>query len=137
MPSDATGEVLSLAKFSLIGKLLSHWQSSLTGKVLSLAKFCHWQSSFTGKVLSHWQNSLIGKVLSLCPIAFVVINIHYNDKVGRTSLSLALGNMVVARQILLVFSLSYLPCSVQFVSKNYCHAKNRSFYDLLMPLICA
>ena len=28
-------------------------------------------------------------------------------KVGRTSLSLALGNMVVARQILLIFNLSY------------------------------
>ena len=49
-------------------------------------------------------------------------------QVGRTSLSLALGNMVVARQILLIFNLSYLPCSVQFVNKNYCHAKN----DLLI-----
>ena len=47
--------------------------------------------------------------------------------VGRTSLSLALGNMVVARQILLIFNLSYLPCSVQFVNKNYCHAKNDLF----------
>ena len=44
-----------------------------------------------------------------------------------TSLSLALGNMVVARQILLIFNLSYLPCSVQFVNKNYCHAKNYLF----------
>ena len=51
----------------------------------------------------------------------------------RTSLSLALGNMVVARQILLIFNLSYLPCSVQFVNKNYCHAKN----DLCVPLFCA
>ena len=41
-----------------------------------------------------------------------------HPKVGRTSLSLALGNMVVARQILLVFNLSYLPCSVQIVNKN-------------------
>ena len=57
--------------------------------------------------------------------------------VGRTSLSLALGNMVVARQILLIFNLSYLPCSVQFVNKNYCHAKKRSFSDQLMPLFCA
>ena len=47
--------------------------------------------------------------------------------VGRTSLSLALGNMVVARQILLIFNLSYLPCSVQFVNKNYCHSKNDLF----------
>ena len=38
--------------------------------------------------------------------------------VGRTSLSLALDNMVVARQILPIFNLSYLPCSVQFVNKN-------------------
>ena len=45
--------------------------------------------------------------------------------------------MVVARQILLIFNLSYLPRSVQFVNKNYCHAKKRSFYDLLMPLFCA
>ena len=55
---------------------------------------------------------------------------HYimiTNKVGRTSLSLALGNMVVARQILLIFNLSYLPCSVQFVNKNYCHAKNNLF----------
>ena len=44
--------------------------------------------------------------------------------------------MVVMRQILLIFNLSYLPCSVQFVNKNYCHAKKRSFYDLLMPLFC-
>ena len=55
---------------------------------------------------------------------------------GRTSLSLALGNMAVARQILLIFNLSYLPCFVQFVNKNYCQAKKRSFYDLLMPLFC-
>ena len=48
-------------------------------------------------------------------------------KVGRTSLSLALGNMVVARQTLLIFNLSYLPCSVQFVNKNYCHAKKDLF----------
>ena len=48
-------------------------------------------------------------------------------KLGRTSLSLVLGNMVVARQILLIFNLSYLPCSVQFVNKNYCHAKNDLF----------
>ena len=48
-------------------------------------------------------------------------------KIGRTSLSLALGNMVVARQILLILNLSYLPCSVQFVNKNYCHAKNDLF----------
>ena len=61
---------------------------------------------------------------------------HTHTQLGRTSLSLALGNMVVARQILLVFNLSYLPCSVQFVNKNYCHAKKRSFYDLLMPLFC-
>ena len=47
--------------------------------------------------------------------------------VGRTSLSLALGYMVVARQILLIFNLSYLPCSVQFVNKNYCHAKKDLF----------
>ena len=47
--------------------------------------------------------------------------------VGRTSLSLVLGNMVVARQILLIFNLLYLPCSVQFVNKNYCHAKNNLF----------
>ena len=47
--------------------------------------------------------------------------------VGRTSLSLALGNMVVSRQILLVFNLSCLPCSVQFVNKNYCHAKSDLF----------
>ena len=46
---------------------------------------------------------------------------------GRTSLSLALGNMIVARQILLIFNLSYLPCSVQFVNKNYCHAKKYLF----------
>ena len=57
--------------------------------------------------------------------------------VGRTSLSLALGNMAVARQILLIFNLSYLPCFVQFVNKNYCQAKKQSFYDLLMPLFCA
>ena len=38
--------------------------------------------------------------------------------VGRISLSLALGKMVVARQILLIFNLSYLPSSVQFVNKN-------------------
>ena len=50
-----------------------------------------------------------------------------NLLIGRTSLSLALGNMVVARQILLIFNLSYLPCSVQFVNKNYCHAKNDLF----------
>ena len=50
-----------------------------------------------------------------------------STKVGRTSLSLALGNMVVARQILLIFNLSYLPSSVQFVNKNYCHAKNDLF----------
>ena len=48
-------------------------------------------------------------------------------KVGKTRLSLALGNMVVTRQILLIFNLSYLPCSVQFVNKNYCHAKNDLF----------
>ena len=46
--------------------------------------------------------------------------------VGRTSLSLVLSNMVTARQILLIFNLSYLPCSVQFVNKN-CHAKNDLF----------
>ena len=46
---------------------------------------------------------------------------------GRTSLSLVLGNMVVAMQILLMFNLSYLPCSVQFVNKNDCHAKNNLF----------
>ena len=46
---------------------------------------------------------------------------------GRTSLSLSQGNMVVARQILLIFNLSYLPCSVQIVNKNYCHAKNDLF----------
>ncbi len=46
---------------------------------------------------------------------------------GRTSLSLALGNMAVARQILLIFNLSYLPCFVQFVNKNYCQAKNDLF----------
>ena len=57
--------------------------------------------------------------------------------VGPASLSLVLGNMVVARQILLIFNLSYLPCSVQFVNKNYCHAKKQSLYDLLMPLFCA
>ena len=39
--------------------------------------------------------------------------------IGRTSLSLALGNMVVARQILLIFNLSYLPSFVQIVNKNY------------------
>ena len=54
---------------------------------------------------------------------FCELSIH----LGRTSLSLALGNMVVARQILLIFNLSYLPCSVQFVNKNYCHAKNDLF----------
>ena len=47
--------------------------------------------------------------------------------VGRTSLSLALGNMVITRQILLIFNLSYLPCSVQLVNKNYCQAKNDLF----------
>ena len=47
--------------------------------------------------------------------------------VGRTSLSLALGNMVVTRQMLLIFNLSYLLCFVQFVNKNYCHAKNDLF----------
>ena len=57
--------------------------------------------------------------------------------IGRTSLSLALGNMAVARQMLLIFNLSYLPCSVQFVNKNYCHAKKQSFHDLLVPLFCA
>ena len=31
--------------------------------------------------------------------------------------------MVVVRQILLIFNLSHLPCSVQFVNKNYCQAK--------------
>ena len=50
-----------------------------------------------------------------------------SHSLGRTSLSLVLGNMVVARQILLIFNLSYLPCSVQFVNKNYCHAKNDLF----------
>ena len=50
--------------------------------------------------------------------------------VGRSSLSLALGNMVVVRQILLVFNSSYLPCSVQFVNKNYYRAK----IDLLGPV---
>ena len=44
-----------------------------------------------------------------------------------TSLSLALANMVVAKQILHIFNLSYLPCSVQFVNKNYCHAKKTIF----------
>ena len=34
------------------------------------------------------------------------------NTVGRTSLSLVLGNMAVARQILLIFNLSYLPCFV-------------------------
>ena len=53
--------------------------------------------------------------------------VRQNVRVGRTSLFLALGNMVVARQILLIFNLSYLPCSVQFVNKNYCHAKNNLF----------
>ena len=47
--------------------------------------------------------------------------------VGRTSLSLALGNMVVVRQILLIFNTSYLPCFVHFVNKNYCQAKNDLF----------
>ena len=53
--------------------------------------------------------------------------VRENVRVGRTSLFLALGNMVVARQILLIFNLSYLPCSVQFVNKNYCHAKKYLF----------
>ena len=44
-------------------------------------------------------------------------------KLGTSSLSLALGNLVVARQILLIFNFSYLRCSVQFDNKNYCHAK--------------
>ena len=62
----------------------------------------------------------------------VLSNIHtsthtHTQTIGRTSLSLALGNMVVARQILLVFNLSYLPFSVQFVNKNYCHAKKTIF----------
>ena len=35
--------------------------------------------------------------------------------------------MVVARQILLIFNLSYLPCFVQFVNKNYCQTKNDIF----------
>ena len=48
-------------------------------------------------------------------------------ELGRTSLSLALGNMVITRQILLIFILSYLTCSEQFVNKNYCHAKNDLF----------
>ena len=47
--------------------------------------------------------------------------------VGRTSLSLALGNMVVVRQILLIFNTSYLPCFVHFVNKNNCQAKNDLF----------
>ena len=55
--------------------------------------------------------------------------------VGRTSLSLALGNMVVARQILLIFNLSYLPCSVQFVNKNYCHAKKMIFLQPVDAII--
>ena len=46
---------------------------------------------------------------------------------GRTSLSLVLGNMVVARQILLIFNLSYLLCFVQFVNKNYCQARSNFF----------
>ena len=46
---------------------------------------------------------------------------------GRASLSLALGNMAIARQILLIFNLSYLPCFVQSVNKNYCQAKNDLF----------
>ena len=35
--------------------------------------------------------------------------------------------MVVARQILLIFNWSHLPCSVQFVNKNNCQAKNDLF----------
>ena len=66
-------------------------------------------------------------------IIWTVFYSHYppththTQTLGRTSLSLALGNMVVARQILLIFNLSYLPCSVQFVNKNYCHAKKDLF----------
>ena len=65
------------------------------------------------QIKTNWAHSLRGKV-------HIIL-------VGRTSLSLALGNMVVAKQILLLFNLSYLPCSVQFVNKNYCHAKNDLF----------
>ena len=53
--------------------------------------------------------------------------LNKKHQVGRTSLSLALGNMAVARQILLIFNLSYLPCFVQFVTKKYCQAKNDLF----------
>ena len=56
-----------------------------------------------------------------------IYKLLFSHSLGRTSLSLALGNMVVARQILLIFNLSYLPSSVQFVNKNYCHAKNDLF----------
>ena len=63
-------------------------------------------------------------VTTTCMTAKVQLQILF---LGRTNLSLALGNMVVARQILLLLNLSYLPCSVQFVNKNYCHAKNDLF----------
>ena len=53
---------------------------------------------------------------------------------GRISLSLALGSMVVAWQILLIFNLSYLPCSVKFVNKNYCHAKKQKKTISLRPV---
>ena len=57
-------------------------------------------------------------------------------RVGRTSLSLALSNMVVVRQILLIFNSWYLPCSVQFVNKNYCHAKNNLFRPVDAIILC-
>ena len=63
-------------------------------------------------------------VTTACMTAKVQLQILF---LGRTNLSLALGNMVVARQILLLLNLSYLPCSVQFVNKNYCHAKKTIF----------
>ena len=47
---------------------------------------------------------------------------------------ISLCNMVVVMQILLVLNLSYLPCFVQHVNKNYYCQANFIFYDLLRPL---
>ena len=64
--------------------------------------------------------------VSVC-LSVCLSHTHTHTHTRRTSLSLALGNMAVARQILLIFNLSYLPCFVQFVNKNYRQAKNDLF----------
>ena len=79
-----------------------------------------------------YMHAIIQELILKQPQNIYAFHVHdlrgvYIYILGRTSLSLALGNMVVARQILLIFNLSYLPCSVQFVNKNYCHAKNDLF----------